>query len=391
MLKNSRGLVWCSVASLAALAGVVAGCEGGGGRSSAGGPARSAVSYGETSALPAVQKAESFDAMTTLGYRAEWVGYAVMPGGRRVRYADVFDDVIAVHNSGNLLSVLESSTGAVRWSLELGSPLERFVGTARSASGDILACQQGEIMVLDAKTGVLKDRQRLAVIANTAPAVVGNMVIFGCPTGEVLAHNLISGYKQWGHMLSGTVTADPVRVGENNVAVVSAGGDVVILDARRGTQIGRSKIFGGSDAAPGASDSAVFVASLDQSVWGFSETGGRELWRVRTERPLREPPVFHEGNVYVAVPEQGLVCLSASDGVRQWTAAGVGGSVIGVRGGRLLVWDGRIATTIDPQRGDVIARVELPGLQSLNPDAFVDGNLFAVGIRGEVGKFSPRR
>jgi outer membrane protein assembly factor BamB len=286
--------------------------------------------------------------------------------------------------------VLETSTGRVRWSLELGSPLERFVGTAQAANGDLLCCQQGEIQVLDAKTGVLKDRQRLEVIANTRPVVFDSMVIFGCPTGEVLAHNLNSGYKQWGHKLLGAIIADPVRIGDN-VAAVSSGGEVVILDPRRGMRIGAAKVFGGTDANPAASERSVFIASLDQSLWSFDQFGGPARWRERTEFPLRQDPAYHDGSVYVAIPGQGLVCFNSEDGSRTWTAAGLSGEVVGVRGGQLIVWDGKVASTVDMQRGDVVARVNLPGIKLVMTDAFVDGNLYTSTAKGEVSKFSPRK
>lgn len=403
-MANSGGTRWMVAAVVVALAGAVplAACARGGAQSGSQSGARTSPSpaatttkaaastHGDSSKLPEVQMLERFDAAAVLGYRPEWVGYAVMPGGRSVRYMDVLGDVVAVHNSGNLISVLETSTGRLRWSLELGSPLERFVGTAQAGNGDLLCCQQGEIQVLDAKTGVLKDRQRLEVIANTAPIVFDTMVIFGCPTGEVLGHNLTSGYKQWGHKLRGAIVADLVRVGDN-VAAVSSGGEVVILDPRRGSRIGGAKVFGGTDAAPAASERSVFIASLDQSVWSFDQFGGPARWRERTEFPLKQAPVYHDGGVYVAIPGQGLVSFDSEIGVRNWTAAGVSGEVVGIRGDNLIVWDGKVMSTVDRQRGDVVARVDLQGIRYVMTDAFVDGNLYTSTAKGEVSKFSPRK
>jgi hypothetical protein len=43
------------------------------------------------------------------------------------------------------------------------------------------------------------------------------------------------------------------------------------------------------------------------------------------------------------------------------------------------------------QRGDVVARVNLPGIKLVMTDAFVDGNLYTSTAKGEVSKFSPRK
>ena len=368
------------------LACSVGGCHGGSRATT-----RSAQSFGDQSELPApVRTSDTYEAFGLLGYRPEWVGYAVMPSGRRVTLVSIFDDIVTVHNTGNLLSALETRTGAIRWSAQMASSQERFVGTGRTASGDVLSCSQGEVFVLDSKTGIPKDRHRLVSLANTPPVVVDAMVLFGCNNGEVLALNLNSGYKQWGHVLTGAIRADLVRV-RDYVAAVSDGGDVVVLEPTRGELRGRAKIFGGSDAPIAASEEALFISSLDQSLWSFGLDGAPAAWRMRTEFPLRDKPVYHEGHVYAAVPGQGLVCVNAATGEKKWTLEGQGGHVVGVRGDKLVVWDGATAVTVDPERGDADNRVTLEGTRDLLTDAFVDGNLYAITPRGQVSKFSPRK
>jgi outer membrane protein assembly factor BamB len=346
--------------------------------------------FGDGAALPVAKQAEPLRAFEDLGYQPQWIGYSVVPTGRRVKFVDAYADTIAVHESGNSITILESATGRPRWSLDLGSDLEKFVGNVRDASGNFLCCSQGEIFFVDQTTGLITDRQKLGSIVNTKPALFESMAIFGCPTGEVLGHNLISGYKQWGYTLDGAIDQPPIDVA-GRAGIVSARGEVAILEPRRGGSVARGKTFGGPGAALATGDERLYIASLDQSLWAFKAYDGQAQWRYRTEYPLRTRPVFHEGKLYASVPGKGLICFEAGTGTALWTLSGFGGEVVGVRGGNLVAWDGAQALTIDPVRGDAIARVELPGVSHLVTDAFVDGNLIAVTPRGEVRKYSPRR
>ena len=186
------------------------------------------------------------------------------------------------------------------------------------------------------------------------------------------------------------MTAPPVQVG-SSVGVVSQGGEVVLLNPRQGTANGRGRIYGGLANAPVAGGSTLYIAGLDQSVWAFDETGREPKWRVRLEDPIREQPRYHDGRLYVVLPKEGLTCFDGGTGKRIWTTKGVAGSAVAMRSGRLIVWDGTVVSVIDAGRGDVIERLALPGVDWLISEDFGDGNLYAVSLRGEVSKYSPKK
>lgn len=341
-------------------------------------------------ALPATKSLDPFEAFSVLGYRPQWIGYPVIPNRHTIKFVDAYPDIVVVHESGNSITVMDAATGANRWTSDMGSDLTQFVGNVRRGQGDLLVSAESEVLVLDAATGVIKSRQKLGFIVNTKPVLMDNVLIYGCPGGEVLGHSLGSGYKLWAYDLDGSITAPAVQVG-NSVAAVSQGGEVVILNPRSGTANGRGRIYAGLANAPVAGGSSLYIAGLDQSVWAFDEFGRDATWRVRLEKPIREQPTLIEGRLYVVLPDEGLTCFDASSGKRQWTTRGLEGTVIAVRGGRLIAWDGRIASLIDVTRGDVIERVALPGIDRLIPDTFVDGNLYAVSKSGEVARYSPKK
>lgn len=384
-ISSGRGGVWM----LAACAGacVTAACASSGQQQ---GTANSAAPATASTTEQATTPSQPGPSIAALGYRIEWRGYPQVRENGRVRFFDVLGDTLLVHDERNIVTAMEPSNGGNRWALDLGSDLTKFVGNARL--GDrLLCCAESEIQFLDVKTGGLVDRQKLAALANTRPAMVGTMAVFGCVTGEVLGHNTVSGYKLWGYDLRGRIVADPAAT-NSTVAAVSEGGEVVMLNAMTGASEGRrTRIFDGLDNDPVIGEDLAFIAGRDQSVWAVRVDDGRLAWRYRGQYPLKDQPTYHDGRLYQAVPNAGLVSFNAGDGTIAWTCEKVRGSVIGVRGGRLVVWDGKELMLIDRDRGDVVDRVELPGIGMVVTDEFVDGNMYTVAERGgRVEKFSPR-
>lgn len=335
-------------------------------------------------------QAKAANPMLALGYRPEWTGYPQVDARAGIKSIDALGDVLAVHDNRNILTVMEPGTGRNRWSLDLGSPLMKFVGNAREAD-NLYACSESEVQVLDVRTGQIKARQRLDSLANTHPVVVHGMAVFGCSNGEVLGHSLVTGYKAWAYRLSGTVTADPVTVGPF-VSVVSQTGDVIMLDPRNGESLGRRRaIFGGLSNHPVANDGTVFIAGTDQSLWAIADTG-KLSWRVRTPDPLTAQPAVFENSVIVHVPSAGLSAYDTASGAKLWSNKDVGGHVVGVRAGKLVVWDKAAGSllTLDAKRGDVHDRAPVPNATLISTDAFTDGNLFIGNKDGSVDKLSPR-
>lgn len=354
---------------------VVAGCEGAG----------PGIGGGVRERGPVMTEYERYAA---LGYRLEWRGAPLVGSGRRSLFVEAYDDALVFQDTGNILTYIDSTTGLRRWSAEVDRPLAKFVGVTR-ANGRVYSASDTELFEFDQRTGELHERHNLAEIASTAPVVIGSIAVLGTISGEVLGHSLVSTYKQWGYRLSGSIDGKPVRTGDA-VAAVSQRGDVIVLNPATGASFSRARLFGGVANNPVADATTVYIASLDQSVYAISADRGATRWRHRAEHPIRAQPTLHGDRLYVEIPYRGLVCFNAGDGSIVWEAASVRGEVIGVRDGALLVWDGRVAHTLDPARGDVVQRVEITGLFALVTDRFEDGNLYSVTPDGRVSRWSPR-
>jgi outer membrane protein assembly factor BamB len=294
-------------------------------------------------------------------------------------------------DSGGIISCLATRDGSTRWSDQLTGVLTRFLSLDRAGNQAQLT-SESELFVLDMATGNLSGRQEFARLVSTKPIPYGTNLIYGSGVGEVFAHVAISAVqraKAWGHLLPAGIDRNLVLIGDT-VGVVSRGGDVAFLDASSGALVGRNSMYKGSATHPVADSNAMYVASLDQSVYAFNPVGGRLIWQHRTSAPLEQQPAVYGKTLFVEVAGSGLLALDTSNGQPRWTASDVSGAVVAVNGNRLLVWDGKTATLVDPERGAVIERAELPRVKLLVPDKFDGGNLYAVGHSGVVARFLPR-
>lgn len=333
------------------------------------------------------------DAYAALGYRLEWRGFPRMTPGGQVRFFSVLGNIIGVQESSSMISLMDATSGATRWSDQLANPLTKFVGITRDENR-MISSSETEAFFLAVDTGTLVDKHRLAKVVTTRPLMAGGVMVYGTASGEVMGVLRDRGFKLWGNALSGSIEAPPVFVGEYGAAV-SQTGDVLFFDPRTGSGVSRNRIAAGVVSPGGAlasSDTTLFVASIDQSLYAFDARSGSQLWRKRTDTPIRSVPVHHDGRVYLDTPGQGMTAYDASTGAELWSTAEARGKIVAVRNGRLIAWDppSESAVTLDPATGEIYDRARLRGAAFLETDAFVDGNLFTASLNGVVSKFVPR-
>jgi outer membrane protein assembly factor BamB len=326
-----------------------------------------------------------------IGYRLDWVGFpfpGATPRTRVVAFAP-YEDIVVAQRDSSLVSVLEAGTGQVRWSTELTGPLTKWVGITREPDGEgrIIVSSESEIFILATGTGNLLGRERFARVVNTPPLLHGTLVIGGTSTGVVQAHRLGGAMPAWAFSASGSIDVPLVHVGAT-ISAISQAGEVMFFTPT-GSLAGRGRIYGAVDCAPATDGERLFIAGRDQSLWAFSPTGSL-LWRYRTSNPLKVSPTCHDGTVYCDLGAEGLSALDPASGSVRWSNREVHGRVIGVRAGRLLVWNGAALSTLDPATGDMHTRVPLSRIRHVAPDAFVDGNLYAFSDDALLARFVPR-
>lgn len=382
-MKTLR-IVGSGLCAMAALTAGLAGCATNGVSE----PKPVRTSAGE-SAYPS-----DYTAWAEVGYRLDWSGFPFPMAGRpEILRTAVFDDSIVLVERRNGAAFINAMTGERRWATELAGPLTKYVGIVRDPRdpGNVIVCSQSEGYVIAASTGTLLARERFSRVVDTPPVTTGNLAIFGTSVGEVLAHLLGRNVKAWGFQSDGAITSAPVMVSDGVLCAVSQAGDVMFLSAQGGQMVGRARVLGGLATNPVTDGNLVYIAGLDQSVWCFARNG-QLVWRQRTSNPLRTQPAFVGGVYYGAQQREGLVARSAQDGAVIWENKDLAGTVLGLRGGRLMVWDSasRRLWSVDPATGAIAASMHLRETVWLHADGERDGNLYALSERGTVGKFVPR-
>jgi len=370
--------------TLVLAAGLLAGCasSGSGDAGAAGQP--------KTPAVPLQVSDLNFEDYAKLGYRLEWTGFATVTTGQTLGAITPLGDVVVARDSGGAISLLSAAGGEVKWATVLSTPLTRYLGMLRDGRR-IIACSDSELFFLDIDGGTLLARQPLSKVVNTAPAQYGPVVIAGSAAGEIQAHLTTTGVRAWLTGVGGLFESSPVSLDGGRVGFVSQNGMVIILNASDGTSTGRWRMASGVTCDPCGDGETMYVASTDQSIYAFPADGGpRPKWRRRTDSVLTESPAFYSGKVYVNIPSSGFTALDSETGSPVWTTPGVSGRVVAVNKGKLVVYNGETAVTMDALTGDILERVQLAGISDMKPDIFVDGNLYVTTPSGVVHKFRQR-
>mgnify|MGYP003624263830 FL=1 len=271
-----------------------------------------------------------------------------------------------------VLAALDVSTGAVRWTQDLGASGS---GTP-TVYGDLVYVTAGDDTgwAIDKSNGKVAWQtdvppQAQNVLGGPAPALTSDLAIFAFGSGEVVATFRQGGLTRW-------TTA---VVGKRTGRALSSITDVT--------------------SAPVVSGDKVFVGNQSGRLAALNVGSGTPVW---TAREGAIGPVWPAGgSVFVLTDLNELVRLSAADGRRIWGVPLANfvkskpkrqsqvyahhGPV--VAGGRVLVAsnDG-LLRSFDPKDGTLIGTVDIPQGATTAP-VVAGGTLYVVSTKGELHAF----
>lgn len=341
-------------------------------------------------ATPAASWSIDHGAFRELGYRWDWSGFPPLQKNAELAHAQAFHDVVISLGSGATLSVMDAQTGKIRWSKQVDRPVTRFFEPVRFGETLYIASETN-LYEINLKNGNTLDEDRLGTIVTTAPAILGNIAIFGTSTGELFGFQMDQDFKLWSYKFDGPINTRAIELDDEYVAAISDGGDIRTIRAKSAESGAVMRIAGGSATDMLTDGVALYVASKDQSAYSFSIEDGFRFWRQRSSAPITVQPVLHDGVLYVTMEDTGLAAMDAATGEMLWSNKDVVGWPVGLRRGKeLLVWTGYELVSLDNERGDILASVSLPYASGVRTDMFEDGNLYIVADDGRIAKFSPR-
>lgn len=326
------------------------------------------------------------DTAAELNYRIAWAANLSLPKGERVVYAEILGDRLAILETGNIVSVLNTQSGTVLWRNRIGQPLERFSKPRRDGDKLIL-CSETRAHIYEMDIGGLLNVIRLAETSNTTPLIYKGNMIHGSPTGLVFAQDLAGGLVQWNYQTGGAIAANPVMA-DSAYVTTSTNGKVFAFNPLNGVPLWNNHTWGRISAQTAANDEFAYVASEDRSLYAFSRIRGNVAWRHHTEQPLARPPHLFGDNVYQHVPKEGLVALDAVTGKKKWTLPWHDAEPIMLRGGKLYLTRSGQIVTVTPDDGLVLQTTDISAVHFVLRDA-ADA-LYLFRLQGPILKLIPK-
>lgn len=192
---------------------------------------------------------------------------------------------------------LSARSGKVLWKRRVGalaasSPAwadgHVFMVANAAGSAGISSAGPGSVWCLDAKTGRVVWRKRLASPSESSPLVIGGRVYLGSQDGTVYALNAATGAIRWRYRAGGAVKAG-VATSQGRLFVGDYSGDLTALRAGNGSVIwhaatsGRSFSRSGNFyATPAVAFGRVYAGNTDGFVYSFAARSGQLAWRQST-------------------------------------------------------------------------------------------------------------
>lgn len=191
-----------------------------------------------------------------------------------------------------------------------------------------------------------------------------------------------------------------VATGGGRFAVADSGGQVLLLEAKTGSELWRASAGARLSAGVGSDGRFATVATAANEVVTFDQ--GRELWRKRIPARVVTAPLVAGERVFVMSVDRVVHAFDALDGRRLWTLQRPGDALTLAQGGvvaafknLLLVGQGARLTALDPLRGTVQWEVALSTPRGTNeverladligPAARVGDRICARSFQSSVG------
>lgn len=264
--------------------------------------------------------------------------------------------LFVLENDGRAAAI-SARNGKVHWHRTVGqlaasSPAwaggRVFMVANAGGSAGIASAGAGRVWCLDAKTGRVVWRRRLASASESSPLVVGGRVYLGSQDGTIYSLDARSGSIRWRHRAGGPVKS-ALAISQGRLFFGDYTGEMWSLRARDGRVLWRTgtsgRAFSRSGnfyATPAVAFGRVYAGNTDGFVYSFGAANGQLAWRHGTGAyvyaapavaavPGMRPAVFagsYSGSFLALDARSGDVLWSHKAGGKISGAASVIGGVV---------------------------------------------------------------
>ncbi len=243
----------------------------------------------------------------------DWVWSSPAVAGDRVFVGSRID---AEGRFGRLCA-LNAATGQILWEQRTGYEVN---SSPTAALGVVYVGFAQSLVAFWGLSGEVRWQVRANNVVPGAPAVLGNVVVFGSTDRRVYAVESRTGRLIWTHATEGEVLASPTAW-DNVVYVGSADHYLYAIALRSGQLLWRLKTGGEVLSSPAVHGDALYVGCSDGNVSAVDRLRGKLLWRFQTEGEVQASPAVCRGVVYVGSRDGALYALDAETGRPRWRFA----------------------------------------------------------------------
>ncbi|MCE9590821.1 MAG: PQQ-binding-like beta-propeller repeat protein [Planctomycetes bacterium] len=320
-----------------------------------------------------------------LGYTSRWLTDLAIPEG--LRHIEVLGDLlVGVETPSNMVSAVSARDGQVLWRRVVGDALVVLSPPTRSGTS-ILINSENSLYTLAADTGALRNLSYLRSPVADAPAISGDIAVFGSVNGRISGHSITAGTERWAYLLPAGILTQPIMVA-GNAFLAASDGEYIFIKADDGTLVWRGRTHARISADPVANLQTIFVASEDQSLYALNRSVGRDRWIYRATRPLTRSPILLENSVYLPIPGEALVSIDILSGAELWRIAADDAQPVLVSGSKVLMATRRSLMVLDNQTGKVLTQVPVEQVQTIVRGP--ENSIILVSTKGRMQRLDPR-
>jgi outer membrane protein assembly factor BamB len=316
----------------------------------------------------------------TAGLTIYWQRSVPLNKDENVLRVSHLDENLYLLTSQGRVITLDAATGVLRWAVTVAAPQIRVLGPTHGPEVVYFATVLG-LQGFDRVSGEQLLKWKGQDTCSSPVTSDGQSLLFGSIEGRMVSVRLRDMLTSWEFATAGMVTAPPIVLGRNVVAVSSTG-HIYAADKRDKTRLWNAETTGPVHGTPATYGSHLYVASMDQSLWCFDMVTGQTIWRTRLSTPLSGDPQVTAKHVYLPVTEHGVYSMNPDTGKIDWNREEATGFVAEHEN---LVWLTSARSSLlgcDKAGGEI--RREIPISADLSVSNDDDDAIWLAGNEGHV-------
>ena len=232
-------------------------------------------------------------------------------GGKMAASPAVVGDSLVVHGMDGRVRVLDRRNGRLRWSFNVGSPIES--SPVVRGGLDYFGAWDGNVYALDLRRRRIAWTFRSGYKITSSPSLAGERLFIGDYGGQLLALGPRTGRLQWVRSVNGRVYGTPAVAGGRVFVPSSTGGSLTAFTTT-GRELWSRRTGGYVYSSPAVWAGRVLFGSYNGVFYGLSARTGAALWSIQTQGPISGAVAVVDGIAYAGSFSNVILGVRATTG-----------------------------------------------------------------------------